>query len=367
MAPAGRYGTGLPCCLSQRGLRLRGGRNAVSPLGKQQAELGVAFEARGRADCELPGPRDVSLLLRPGALGEGDNGGGGDQRDRQAAAGQNQTDAPAADGALAGVLGAAGCEERALSAAQLGEVVLRPPCKARTTVKKGVVAFRSLPLLAGLGEASMDEHPFPVAFDPAPEAWPSLQQRLVRDLDKPRSRGLVAAGGEEPLVRQRVNDGLDAHGVVLQREELLRLAAPPRVLRALAGLHEPEKNPLGEAALLLGEPAIDGLRMLRQGALNASALDVGLERQQPPTTASPDLQQDVLEQRQRARAVADVGQHRLNQARFESETDRPRRLFDCPSQSLRTKGSDQQLLEHQEVPQSGVGSTPGVEVRPQRG
>src|SRR3954451_3030295 len=95
-------------------------------------------------------------------------------------------------------------------------------------------------------------------------------------------------------------------------------------------------------------------------------LDVCLQRQLSRATPKPDLQQNVLQQWQRAGAVADVLQDLLYQPGLERQPSRPGWLLDSPAQAVGTERADHHVLGREDASQLRVGRTAVVEVGPQR-
>ena len=156
---------------------------------------------------------------------------------------------------------------------------------------------RAAPLLRRLGQPAVQREPGAIGVDPPPQPRPGADQRLVRDLDtarRPRSLQVVSSRAATSAVE---------HG-----------STPPRPVQlaraARAGACPPCLRPAGSAAAASAgrsparrrEKPPRSPRRAWRAPLDAARVAVALERQHPPAAALPQLQQRVLEQRQRALA-----------------------------------------------------------------
>ena len=124
--------------------------------------------------------------------------------------------------------------------------------------QKARVATVFLPLAGGLGELMMEPQAGPVRVDPTAELDPTLDQGLVGHLDvtllvmvtSPLRRPPPAFGGDQPGIREPMDDLLDRLRVTRGVEQLSERRAPLGVLRPLARLRQPQED--APANLTLG-------------------------------------------------------------------------------------------------------------------
>jgi hypothetical protein len=112
---------------------------------------------------------------------------------------------------------------------------------------------------------------------------------------------------------------------------------------------------------------VDGVGPLGQRAADAAQLPVGVERQTAVPAALEKFAEGVLQQRQRAGLLVDVGHQRGYQFRLDGYADPRRRPLDGPHELVGRHGDDHlgALLHH--LAQAGVKQRPVIEVGPQGG
>ena len=223
-----------------------------------------------------------------------------------------------------------------------------------------------LPLSRRRGEASVEAHLLAAAVDPAPEAAPLAHERLVRDLDRRRPAARVAVEREQPP-RAELLDRLLERGLVdLHRGELRALDAPARVLGALAERDEPEEELARRLLRRLPEAAVDLLGPAGERPGDAADRAIGVARQRASLAPLVELGQRVLEQRQRARLVGDVGHELGEQARLEPCADALRRAGDRALELVGLQRDERLDIVAEQLREAAVEQRPVVEVGAER-
>ena len=185
------------------------------------------------------------------------------------------------------------------------------------------------------------------------------------DLDDGLAGRLVVADAQQAGLGQRLDDGVHLLGLRRPGDQFVDAGATARVLGALSGLGQAQQQAPGDAPAVRVQAGVDGVRALGQRALHAARRRVGLEREHPPAPPVPELEEQVLEQRQRARAVGHVAQDAPRQARLELQSGEARGLLHGAAQALRVQRAQQDLLRRDERAELGVLGAALVEVRAQ--
>ena len=160
---------------------------------------------------------------------------------------------------------------------------------------------------------------------------------------------------EQPRVRELADDRLDLARLVDPRHQLAQRGAAARVLGPLARLREAQQRPAGDLLLLGRERGVDRLGPLGDRALDAAGLAVALQREHPAPASLPQLEERVLEQRQRTRLAVEVVEDRADEALLELQAHRARRLLDRVADAVRRERPHQVLRARDQGGQVGVG------------
>ena len=156
----------------------------------------------------------------------------------------------------------------------------------------------------------MRGQPGAVGVDPAPQAGPGGQQRLVGDLDG------VLVDGEQPARDEEVEHLAD----LTAPGQLRALHPAPRVGQVRGDVHEPQEDPPDELLPIGGQLGERLLRGLRHAARDAAHRVVVGDGHPHALTPPPRRQQRVRQQGQQARRAGlgpgpvHVGEQDLDQA-----------------------------------------------------
>jgi hypothetical protein len=231
--------------------------------------------------------------------------------------------------------------------------------QAGAAVQRAIVALQALPLAGRVGQLPVQAQAGAVGVDPVAQPRPGADQRLVRHVDE--LLAAVAGGGQQPGGDELIQHRRDA----LPRQ-LADRRPPARVLGALARLGEAQQGPPGQLLLGRREPGDQLLRALGQRAAHAARLAVALEREHRPAAALPQLQQRVLQQRQRTRLGAGVLEDGVDQPLLELQPDPARRLLDRLAHRVAAHRADEHLPATDQLRELPVGRAALVEVRAHR-
>lgn len=134
----------------------------------------------------------------------------------------------------------------------------------------------------------MEAPAFAVLVEPAAEARPFAEQRLVRDLQR------SLAHRQQTRIRE---DGYDARsGLVSLEAELVDRDAAPSHGALVAG-GEPEHDRASHLLLGLAQLAVGFLGETRHRPTDAARAAIGLVAEKPPVAKTPELEQRRREQR----------------------------------------------------------------------
>ncbi len=208
------------------------------------------------------------------------------------------------------------------SPAQRGQLVQPRPAQQEALGPPG-----GGPLGRGLGQQPALTQRGAILVQPAAQPRPGPQQRLVGDLHRRPARGRVAVEGEEAGAAEGVERTADGRRptagsvfvlsfAVGGRRSAVRDRKPlhlspqhpaPRVLDALAQRHQTGEEGAGGGLFGGVQRAVDGVGPLGQRAADAAQLPVGVERQTAVPAALEKFAEGVLQQRQRAGLLVDIG------------------------------------------------------------
>ena len=222
-------------------------------------------------------------------------------------------------------------QERALAGGE-GEVgaagpglELRQPALARQVLG---IAPCFLPLRDGLDESPVEEEVLAPLLDPPPESIPLRQDRLVGDLDGRRPRQRLAVEGEQTVLAVTRKHLVERVGLELELSELAATRSAPRVVGSGVGAHETKEDLAACSPRRRTEMCIETLGSAAQRADDPTGREVALERQHVAGSVREQLRERVLQQRQGARLVADVGDDLGDEPRLEANADASRRTLD---------------------------------------
>ena len=170
-----------------------------------------------------------------------------DQRDGKAACqpADDQAPPPFPSRLLAGAEGDAVVDEAALGRAEFAAPFGQPclggdqRCAAQ---QAALVTIVGLPLAHGGPQPLLPDAESPVSLDPTAQPLPTADQRLVDDLDRFLTR-LIPPGDDQPPVGQML------HQWPILVAQLGAVGNPPRVLSALARLHQLDEDALRRGLL----------------------------------------------------------------------------------------------------------------------
>ena len=233
---------------------------------------------------------------------------------------------------------------------------LRQSALARQVLR---IAPRVLPLRDRLDEPPVEEEVLATLFDPPAKPVPLGQDRLVRDLDGRRPRQRLAVEGEQPMLAVAREDLVERVGIELELAELAAADPAPRVLRAGVDADEAKEDLAARGLRRRAEARVEILRAAAERADDAAGRDVALERQHVGGAGREQLGQRVLQQRQGARLVADVGDDLGDEARLEANADASRRPLDRLRQLVLRGRGDRDHPGPQELPELRVRGADG--------
>ena len=334
------------------GLRRVVERDALARQQQRAIEVGLDEGARAQAQCI--GGRGLVACVAP--LRERDETG--DHRQREQCRDPGERGPQAAPLALA--RGAARGQESALARIDVGFVV-GPPLQRRSeacaAIQLAGVAAACIPGGRSVAQVVVQATALRILLQPAPEARPFAQQRLVRDLD------LAFADRHQPIARehgQHLSDALVTVGLELSHRD-----APARRRRALALFRQAEQDPARGLALLEIEPLVGALGQPRHGAVQTAGALIGVQPQLVAVTVLPQLEQAGREQRQRAGLAGDVVEQRIDELWLDGHPGAPSRQLDRAPQLVAPHRTHQNVVGAEQRRQLRIGGAATVEVRPQ--
>ena len=228
----------------------------------------------------------------------------------------------------------------------------------RAAIEVAGIAPSFVPVARGVGKVALHPAALRVLLEPAAQARPLTQQRLVRDLDR------SCAHREQPSVGEHPQHGLD---VLIALAFELGQRDPPAngpAAGALAG--EAQQQRPRDALLPRVELAERLFRQPGNGAAHASRAFVGRVAQAPPVAPLPELEQRGGQQRQRSGFVLDVRDQGVRELGLEVQAGALGRLLDRPTVLVGLHRPDEHVVGPEQPRQLRVRGAAPVEVRPHR-
>ena len=224
--------------------------------------------------------------------------------------------------------------------------------EARAAVQLGGIAPGGVPVDRGGRDAVVEPATVAVLLQPAPQAGPLPQQRLVRDF------GRAVARGDETPRDQRLEH--------VRISELDERHTPADVVGAFAGLGESQQEPPARALLVRCELPVGVLGEPGHRAADTAGVVIAGVGEDAAAAAHPGLQQRRGQQRERARLVGHVGGDRVGEPGFERQR-RPAGWFLDRGVDLGVgHRSDEQLTLGEQPRERRVRGEAAVVVRPER-
>jgi len=197
-------------------------------------------------------------------------------------------------------------------------------------------------VLAGIEPLRRRDHQPPVepqvfaaGVEPVAKALPLANQRLVRHLDGRTVRHRVAVEGQQAILAEDAHHGVHRRAGHRQRFQLGQPDAPPGVFGPLAGRHQPQEQLARRFLARLVHFRVKLLGAARQRARHAAHRPVRAQRQRAPFAALEQLGERVLQQRQRARLLAHIGDNRGDEIGAQGQPGPFRRIDDGLFQLIR--------------------------------
>ena len=225
----------------------------------------------------------------------------------------------------------------------------------RTAVELARVATRDVPLARGVVQMQVQLAPLCVLLEPAAQARPFAQQRLVRDLD------LALADRDEAIVGEHGEDFGHAFAF-----ELVERDAATHYGVALAFAGQPQEDPASELAVVGFEPLVGALGQPRHRTVHAARAFIRADLQVPAFAVLPQLEQRRRQQGQGARLALDVGEQHLHEIGLEPQPGPARGELDRAAQLVAAHRPDQHVVGTQQPGELRVCRAAPVEVRPHR-
>ena len=201
--------------------------------------------------------------------------------------------------------------------------------EARAAVQLGGIAPRGVPVDRRGRDAVVEPATVAVLFQPASQAGPLSQQRLVRDLGR-----AVARGDETPcderLEHVRVSELDEGH-------------PPADVVGVFCGLGESEQELPALALLVQCQLQVRVLGESRHRAAHTTGVVVAGVGEGAAAAAHPGLQECRRQQRERARLVRHVGGDRVGKPGFERQSGAVGGFLDRGVDLVIGHGSDEQV------------------------
>jgi hypothetical protein len=352
------------------------------PQPEQDAQLGVDVEVRAGGGCELPRGRDLRLVLRVVALLEReDRQTGRDQRRHREHAHERTKPAEGASlesslACLARLLSDPLCLSRRDAGGEvlaleprLGETRLGRPrfesAELAAPHKQAGVAVDVSPFPRGGREPLMGAQVVPGGIDPGFEPHPLAEQRLVRHFDRRLLRARIPVEGEQPGGAERVEGEGELPLVDVERVEVPALDAASRV-RGLAQRHEAEEELAHRLSPVRVEALVERLGPPCDRPGDTTDLVVGRTRKRRPHPPLVELGERVLEQRQRARLVDDVGDDAAEQSLLERHAHALGGSSDRALELVRRQRQHRLNSVPHQFADAAMEKRPVVEIRPER-
>ena len=138
-------------------------------------------------------------------------------------------------------------------------------------------------------------------------------------LDRCRSACVVGGEYHQPCSHQVVDHSPNGGLLTLRDDELRQQRPAPRVLGALTRLGQPQQHLTGDRLLVCVERRIRLIGPVGECPADTARRGVRLEGQRARSAASPQLEQQMLHQRERTGLICDIGQDPANQPALEVE------------------------------------------------
>ena len=165
----------------------------------------------------------------------------------------------------------------------------------------------AVPLLRCPRQAAVNLQPLAVSIQPAAQRLPLPNQRLVRHLH------FVFIRCQQPRIRQPLHHRFRCSCLISCGQQFRLLHPPPRILRPLPQLRQPQENVAGNRLLLFRQRGKGGFGGLGNGTLHPACRPVPHVRQLPVPLPPPRLLQGMGKQRQAAWFLPHLIQHRRHQ------------------------------------------------------
>ena len=188
----------------------------------------------------------------------------------------------------------------------------------------------------------------------------------MRDLDGRRPRTWLAVEGEQAVLAVAREDLLDRAGLELELAELAATHSAPRVLGGGVDADEAKEDVTARRLRRRTKTRVEILRTPAERADDPAGRDVALERQRVARAGREQLGQRVLQERQGARLIADVGDDLGDEPRLETNTDASRRPLDRLCKLVLRGRGDRDHPGPQELPELRVAERVVEEVGAQR-
>ena len=181
------------------------------------------------------------------------------------------------------------------------------------------------PLVERGGQRCMASKVVAALVDPALQRRPRRQQRLVGDLDGRRPGEVIGVERQQAVLAEPFDHRLHRHRVDRQRGHFAGGYPAPAALVAVADHHEPQEELTGGVLLLVVELVEQIGCPSLQRAVEAAHRPVRRGGQHVAGAAVEQLGQGVLEQRERPRLAADIGDQLARAGPARTSRPAPRR------------------------------------------
>ena len=264
---------------------------------------------------------------------------------------------------------AAGVEELALQGVRVARVLGAPGqgvLEAGAAVELARLALEPLPGARWLGEVPKQTQSVTVVVDPAAQPQPLAQQRLVGDLDGRAPRERVTVEREQPMAPEAIDHLLDRVPGNVDRLDLGAHDPPAGVLGPLPEADKAREQAPRRVFPWIVEAGVELIGARCQRASHPADLLVGVLGERGVFAALIQLAEGVLQKRQRARLVDDVGDDVRDQPRLQLQARAPGRARD---RCLKLPGAqrmhrDMAVLDQRAEPSHT--QRPVIEIRAQR-
>ena len=172
--------------------------------------------------------------------------------------------------------------------------------------------------------------------DPALEARPLAEQRLVGDLDRRCPRGRITVEREQAVAPVLVEHRLQVVGTDARLLQLGPAYAAAGVLVVLGHVDEAKEHAVRGISSALVEPGVDRLGPSPDGAGETAGLLERRERDPVGLTAGEQLDHRVLDEREGAGLQLGVGGDPINERRLDLDTHASGREAESPRRVRRS-------------------------------